>query len=62
MSLGSDAEVEFHPEYKPFYLSTSRIKFGGYATKFNETDICTLVLDGDKFNQRYEGNSVDFWG
>ena len=61
-SLGTKSDRNLQPDYKPFYLSTSRIKFGGFAMSLSNTTICTLVLDGNKFNQRYSGGSVDYWG
>ncbi len=45
-----------------YYFSVSRIKFGGYAHSMGESDHVNIVLDGDKFNQRYKGGPVDYWG
>ena len=45
-----------------YYLSVARIKFGGYMRSFSLANACILVLDGDKFNNRYKGGPVDYWG
>lgn len=45
---------------KFYYLSVSRIKYGGYSR--NAIEGVHFVLDGDKFNQRYTGGPVDYWG
>jgi len=44
-----------------YYLSVSRVKYGGYARSLSDRQ-ATIVLDGDKFNQRYKGVDVDYWG
>lgn len=45
-----------------YYLSVSRIKFGGYMRQFSMSNVVNIVLDGDKFNHRYKGGPVDYWG
>ncbi len=45
-----------------YYMSFSRIKFGGYARSLPPGIIATIVIDGNKLNQRYKGHSVDYWG
>lgn len=47
---------------KFYYLSVSRIKFGGYARSMSENGLVNIVLDGKKLNQRYKGGPVDYWG
>jgi len=43
---------------RPFYLSTSRIKYGGYS---RNRGVVHLVLDGNKLNQKYKGVPVDYF-
>jgi hypothetical protein len=57
LGTGSD---QFSDKF--YYLSVSRIKFGGYAHTFSKDNNVCMVLDGDKFNQRYKGGPVDYWG
>lgn len=50
---------------RPFYLSTSRIKYGGFARNIyggyaRNRSVVNLVLDGNKLNQKYKGVPVDY--
>lgn len=49
---------------KFYYFSVSRVKWGGYNRGiFGEKTLGVILeLDGDKFNQRYKGGPVDYWG
>lgn len=49
---------------KFYYFSVSRIKWGGYnrGEFYEKNPGVILELDGDKFNQRYKGGPVDYWG
>ena len=47
---------------KFYYMSFSRVKFGGYAYTLPDNNIVTLILDGSRFNQRYKAGPVDYWG
>ena len=47
---------------KFYFLSTSHVKFGGYAIRNLADSGVILVLDGSKFNQRYFGKPIDYWG
>lgn len=60
-SDGTYAEDSMSKGY-PFYLSTSREKFGGYARI--PADRCELVLDGHKLERtgKVKFASVDYWG
>ncbi|MFW6225420.1 MAG: hypothetical protein ACOC3V_00510 [bacterium] len=58
-SLGTSADQ--HGE-KFYYFSLSRIKHGGYLRSMLKGSAVNLVLDGSKFNQRYKGTPVDYWG
>jgi len=49
-------------KFKPFYFSTSRIKYGGYARSFGNSEQVNLVLDGTKLSHNLSGKSVDYWG
>jgi len=44
------------------YLSVSRIKFGGYARNNTYKSGVILELDGRKFNNKFKGGPVDYWG
>jgi len=44
-----------------YYLSTSRIKYGGYSRYLSDQQ-ATFVLDGRKLSQRYKGRSIHYWG
>lgn len=62
-SLGTDADTMYKGEkFKPYFLSTSRIKFGGYARSMNPDNIVCIVLNGRLLNQRFYGGAVDYWG
>ena len=62
-AFGTKADFQYNKK-KLYFLSTSRIKFGGYTrSNFYKKNICvTLVLNGEKLNQNYKGTSVDYWG
>ena len=44
------------------YLSVSRIKFGGYARSSTYKSGVIMELDGKKFNTKFKGGPVDYWG
>ena len=58
-SLGTQSD-QFSKKF--YYISTSRIKFGGFSNSFPENNIVNIVLNGRKFNERYKGGPVDYWG
>lgn len=58
-NLGTSSDVLGE---KFYYFSVSRIKFGGYVRSLGKTDVVIMVIDGGKFNQRYKGGPVDYWG
>ena len=45
---------------KFYYLSVSRIKYGGYMMSGDLK--VNIVLDGQKLSNKYKGISVDYWG
>lgn len=61
MGTHSDNNLNKH-KFKPFYLSASRIKFGGFGRSFSEEYISCIVLDGKRLSERLSGASVDYWG
>jgi len=60
-SLGTDVESQYAPKGYPYFLSATRTRTGGYHDIIGDTAVM-FVLDGDWFNQRYPGKSVDYWG
>ena len=61
MGTSADKNLNGH-KFKPFYLSTSRIKYGGYARSLGEDYLSCIVLDGKKLSERLSGSPVDYWG
>jgi len=63
-SLGTSADDNLNPKKKFYFMSVSRVKFGGYTrsntSKYNSSVV--LVLNGDKLNQKYHAKPVDYWG
>lgn len=49
---------------KLYFISTSRIKWGGFSRSnfFKDWAASTIVLDGKKLSQRFKTFSVDYWG
>lgn len=59
-SLGSKADrvsKKYH-----YFMSFSRVKFGGFSRMKEAPGQVTLVVDGKKLNERYKGVSLDYWG
>jgi hypothetical protein len=59
--LGSEWEQQFAPRGYPYFFSATRTRTGGYHDYVGDTAVM-FVLDGDWFNSRYPGGSVDYWG
>lgn len=59
--LGSEWEAQFAPKGYPYFFSATRTRTGGYHDYVGSTAVM-FVLDGDWFNSRYPGRSVDYWG
>ena len=57
----SDMKTNFG---KLYFLSLSRMKFGGYARSefFKDNPSANMVLDGGKLNQVHKGKAIDYWG
>lgn len=61
--LGTDSDAMYdRSDDKPFFLSTSRIKYGGYARSISDNHLTCLVLNGRLLSQRFYGKPVDYWG
>jgi hypothetical protein len=56
--LGTASDDIKRPEGYFYFFSTSRSKIGHY----NKSRDVQLVLDGEKLNQKYPGEAVDYWG
>lgn len=54
-------EQQYSPPGKPYFLSTTRTKVGGYHQGGKRRGVI-FVLNGDWFNQRYKSGPIDYWG
>lgn len=54
-------EQQYAPPGKPYFLSTTRTKTGGYHQGFNWRG-AMFNLDGNWFNRHYKSSPVDYWG
>ena len=57
---GTSSETDLRSGNKIYYMSFSRSRVNDYRSYTGGS--CLLVLDGDKLNQKYSGNPVDYWG
>ncbi len=60
-ALGS-VEQQYMPKGKPYFMSTTRSKAGGYHRGTASSRGVMFVLDGNWFNQRYKSGPLDYWG
>ena len=64
--LGTGADRRYKgKKFKPFFLSTSRVKYGGYTRSWGDDPygcLVNIVLDGVKLSHNLEGMSLDYWG
>lgn len=60
-ALGS-IEQQYMPKGKPYFLSTTRTRRGGYHDNAGRTTGVLFVLDGNWFNQNYKSQPLDYWG
>ena len=58
-TLGS-VEQQYAPRGKPYFLSTTRSRQGGYHDIIGQQAVL-FVLDGNWFNQHYVSRPVDYW-
>lgn len=61
-NLGTSSDRAEHTQGYHFYMSTSRIYYGGYVRRNLRDNGVILTLDGDKLNQRYKAVPFDYWG
>jgi hypothetical protein len=59
-ALGS-IEQQYMLKGKPYFMSTTRTRRGGYHENAGRTQGVLFVLDGDWFNQRYASRPLDYW-
>jgi len=59
-ALGS-VEQQYMLKGKPYFMSTTRTRRGGYHENAGRTQGVLFVLDGDWFNQRYASRPLDYW-
>ncbi len=59
-ALGS-VEQQYMPKGRPYFMSTTRTKTGGYHQGGMRRGVL-FVLDGNWFNQRYKSGPLDYWG
>lgn len=59
-ALGS-VEQQYMPPGKPYFMSTTRTKTGGYHQGGGRRG-AMFVLDGNWFNQHYKSGPIDYWG
>lgn len=59
-ALGS-VEQQYMPPGRPYFMSTTRTKTGGYHQGGMRRGVL-FVLDGNWFNQRYRSGPIDYWG
>jgi hypothetical protein len=60
-SVAGSVEQQYAPEGKPYFLSTTRTRRGGYHEIVGSTAVL-LQMDGAWYNSRYSGGPVDYWG
>lgn len=58
--LGS-VEQQYSPPGKPYFLSTTRTRHGGYHSIVGSGGVL-FKLNGDWFNRNYSSKPVDYWG
>lgn len=63
IAFGTKHDMSLNKD-KLYFISTSRIKWGGFSRSnfFKDWAASTIVLDGKKLSQRLETTSVDYWG
>ena len=59
-ALGS-VEQQYMLKGKPYFMSTTRTRRGGYHENAGRTQGVLFVLDGNWFNQRYASRPLDYW-
>jgi hypothetical protein len=59
-ALGS-IEQQYMIKGKPYFMSTTRTRRGGYHENAGRTQGVLFVLDGNWFNQNYASRPLDYW-
>ena len=59
-ALGS-IEQQYMPKGKPYFMSTTRTRRGGYHDNAGRSTGVLFALDGNWFNQRYLSKPLDYW-
>ena len=57
-----DSKMQKSNKFRPYFLSLSRVKFGGYARTIKPESLAIIALDGQKLKTKYAGEPVDYWG
>ena len=60
-SAPGSIEQQFAPPGRPYFLSTTRTKTGGYHSGGKWRGVI-FNLNGDWFNQHYKSGPLDYWG
>lgn len=60
-SVAGSVEQQYAPKGKPYFLSTTRTRRGGYHDTVGSTAVL-FQMDGSWYNSRYSGGPVDYWG
>ena len=60
-STPGSIEQQYAPPGRPYFLSTTRTKTGGYHQGSKWRGVM-FNLNGDWFNQRYKSGPIDYWG
>lgn len=60
-AYGSGSDMKLQKE-KLYFLSASRVKYGGYARTQSPTGSVTIELDGKELGNNYTSVNVDYWG
>lgn len=58
LDTGTDSNAVAFSGKRQYYLSTTRVKKGGYGEGYT----CRLELDGSKLSQNFKGGAIDYWG
>lgn len=61
-SEGTLSEQSLNAKGKPYYISTTRIRTGGYSQGNIYNKSVVLVLSGTKLAMKYSGGPIDYWG
>lgn len=59
-AFGTDADLGLQ-KGKLYFLSTSRIKYGGYSRSLGDKGYVNIELDGRKLGNNHQSVNVDYW-